>query len=132
MNMTKVLRKDDNNYIEFKTRLSKGHKVDYEKATAMKLQFIKGELVPILDKTLEQEGDTLLLTRMLVKVVDSGKEIKLDGSISGICKFLREECFGTETLIDDVLAEIKAINFPSNEVKPKQGKPLRESNVSQE
>lgn len=114
--MTKVLT-DGNNSIEFRVKLFKGEKIDYGKAEAMQLEYKDGQLVPKLSKRLEDEADTYLLSRLLVTVVDDGKNIKIEKGIIGTCKFLRENCLGTEKLIDEMLLEVKEVNFPKNEVE---------------
>lgn len=119
--MNKVLI-DENNKIEFRTKLFKGEKIDYEKMSAMQLEYREGQLVPKLNKRLEEEADTYLISRMLQKVIEDGVEVKIESGIIGACKFLREECLGTEKLIDEMLLEIKDINFPKNEVLTPAGK----------
>lgn len=121
--MNKVLTKE-NAYIEFKTILSKGEKIDFSKIGEIKFDINdKGQIVPkIQEKRLEDEADTYLLSRVLVKIVDNGKEWKMDKSISKTCEFLRDGCYETEDLIEEVLTEIKKNNFPVNEIKNEMGK----------
>lgn len=114
--MNRVLM-DGNNKIEFRVKLFKGEKIDYAKTEAMQLEYREGQLIPKLSKSLEDEADTYLLSRLLEKVIEDGKEIKLEKGIIGTCKFLREQCLGTEKLIDEMLLEVKAVNFTKNEVE---------------
>ncbi|MGL5122554.1 MAG: hypothetical protein ACRC6K_00090 [Fusobacteriaceae bacterium] len=120
--MTKVLKSEDN-YIEFRTKLTKGEKIDYNKIIITKFEYRDGVLSPKLSRTLEEDGDTYLISRMLMKAFDSGKEIKFeDKTIISTCNFLRDNCFKTEKLIDEMLEIIKENNFPKEEVKTNTGK----------
>ena len=102
-----IKKANENTFIEYRDRLTAGEKQRYQFAKIPKYKSgANGEIVLDLDNSYENSPNFYLLTRVIEKVFQDGKDITpKDKTVSSFLKMMDNELYEND-LLEDVLKDI--------------------------